>query len=169
MNWEAIGAVGEVIGAIGVIATLGYLSVQIRHNTRAMRAQSVAEVTKSLKSEIDLLAQGHDILSVIIKTQAGEPLDPRELMILDLFMTQAIVSRQNEFLQHQQGLLDDEVLISMQHALVLLLSPPTARNWWVQEGSRMVSAKFARYVEGLLNDGSSIDWWFDRKEGHADA
>ncbi len=30
MNWEAIGAVGEVLGAIGVIVTLGYLAVQIR-------------------------------------------------------------------------------------------------------------------------------------------
>ena len=27
MNWEAIGAVGEVLGAVGVIATLGYLAV----------------------------------------------------------------------------------------------------------------------------------------------
>ena len=33
MNWEAIGAVGEVLGAPAVVMTLGYLSVQIRQNT----------------------------------------------------------------------------------------------------------------------------------------
>jgi hypothetical protein len=33
MNWEAIGAIGEIIGAIGVIFTLGYLAYQIRQNT----------------------------------------------------------------------------------------------------------------------------------------
>jgi poly(3-hydroxyalkanoate) synthetase len=33
VNWEALGAIGEVVGAIGVIATLGYLAVQIRQNT----------------------------------------------------------------------------------------------------------------------------------------
>ena len=33
MNWEAIAAVGEVVGAAGVIATLGYLAYQIRQNT----------------------------------------------------------------------------------------------------------------------------------------
>ena len=27
MNWDAIGAIGEVIGAIAVVATLGYLSL----------------------------------------------------------------------------------------------------------------------------------------------
>jgi hypothetical protein len=34
MNWESIGAVGELIGAVAVIAMLIYLVVQIR--TEAM-------------------------------------------------------------------------------------------------------------------------------------
>ncbi len=36
MNWEAIGAIGELAGAVGVIATLGYLAFQIRQNTRQL-------------------------------------------------------------------------------------------------------------------------------------
>jgi hypothetical protein len=46
MNWEAIGAIGEVVGAAGVIASLIYLAAQIRQNTRSVEAaayQSVAE------------------------------------------------------------------------------------------------------------------------------
>jgi hypothetical protein len=35
MNWEAIGAIGEVLGALAVIVTLVYLAVQIRQNTAA--------------------------------------------------------------------------------------------------------------------------------------
>ena len=30
MNWEALGAIGELAGAIGVVGTLVYLTVQIR-------------------------------------------------------------------------------------------------------------------------------------------
>ena len=37
MNWEAIGAVGEVLGAATVLITLGYLAVQIRQNTQVMQ------------------------------------------------------------------------------------------------------------------------------------
>ena len=33
MNWDAIGAVGEVGGAIGVIITLVYLAGQLRRAT----------------------------------------------------------------------------------------------------------------------------------------
>jgi hypothetical protein len=37
MNWDALGAVAEILGAAGVIASLLYLSRQIRQNTRATR------------------------------------------------------------------------------------------------------------------------------------
>ena len=33
LNWEAIGAVGEILGATGVIITLIYLAVQVRQNS----------------------------------------------------------------------------------------------------------------------------------------
>mgnify|MGYP001554919510 FL=1 len=46
MNWDAIGAIGEVLGALGVIATLIYLTTQIRQNTNAMRASSLDSETQ---------------------------------------------------------------------------------------------------------------------------
>ena len=36
MNWEALGAVAELLGAIGVIVTLIYLSRQISHNSKQL-------------------------------------------------------------------------------------------------------------------------------------
>lgn len=37
MNWAAIQAVAEAIGAIVVVASLIYLAIQVRQNTRAVR------------------------------------------------------------------------------------------------------------------------------------
>jgi hypothetical protein len=37
MNWDAIGAIGEVLGALVVIATLFYLSGQLRQNSVALK------------------------------------------------------------------------------------------------------------------------------------
>ena len=37
MNWDAVAAIAESVGAVGVIATLAYLAVQIRSNTKAVR------------------------------------------------------------------------------------------------------------------------------------
>ena len=51
MNWEAIGAIGEVTGALGVIVTLGYLAYQIRQNTvqleQSTRSAKAAAVNAS--------------------------------------------------------------------------------------------------------------------------
>ena len=41
MYWDAIGASGEIIGALAVFLTLGYLAVQIRQNTKAVRASAL--------------------------------------------------------------------------------------------------------------------------------
>ena len=48
MNWEAIGAGGEMLGALGVIATLGYLAVQIRQNTRSIKDSAFQEISSSV-------------------------------------------------------------------------------------------------------------------------
>ena len=43
MEWDALGAVAELMGAIGVIASLIYVGGQIKQNTRATRATSARE------------------------------------------------------------------------------------------------------------------------------
>ena len=40
MNWGALAAVAEIIGALAVIATLAYLAYQVKENTVALSAQS---------------------------------------------------------------------------------------------------------------------------------
>jgi len=35
MNWDAIGAVGEIVGALGVVVTVGYLALQVRPSFEA--------------------------------------------------------------------------------------------------------------------------------------
>ena len=39
MNWDAAGAIGEIVGALAVVITLVYLAIQVRQNTRHVRAQ----------------------------------------------------------------------------------------------------------------------------------
>lgn len=45
MNWEAMGALAEMIGATGVIFSLIYLATQIRQNTKATRSSMTHSIT----------------------------------------------------------------------------------------------------------------------------
>ena len=55
MNWDALGAIGEVVGAIAVVATLAYLAVQIRQNNKLSQTTAVQTVSQQ---NLDFL--GHD-------------------------------------------------------------------------------------------------------------
>lgn len=50
MNWEAVGAVAELVGAIGVIASLLYLAIQVRSNTRMMRTTAEQDAIDSFRN-----------------------------------------------------------------------------------------------------------------------
>ena len=61
MNWDAIGAIGEIVGAAGVIISLLYLALQMRQSNRLqMRATereailSKGEINKYLGSSVEL-------------------------------------------------------------------------------------------------------------------
>jgi hypothetical protein len=58
MNWEAIGALGEMVGAAAVVMTLLYLASQIRHAKEATQAASF-QAASALDQEF-LLVLGQD-------------------------------------------------------------------------------------------------------------
>ena len=55
MNWEAIGAIGEILGALAVFSSLVYLANQIRAQNRESRIASVHELTEAYRDMISVL------------------------------------------------------------------------------------------------------------------
>jgi len=61
MNWEALGAVAELLGAIGVIATLVYLSAQIRHNNDQLRGAATTAVYEYQRTLTEMLSADREL------------------------------------------------------------------------------------------------------------
>ena len=70
MNWEAVGAIGNVVGAIGVTVTLIYLIIQIKQNNRLLRLNTANVVTEELQAMFSLLASDK------ARRRAGFPPEP---------------------------------------------------------------------------------------------
>ena len=49
MSWEAISAIGEIVGAIAVVATLFYIAIQIRHSIRVAESDAFDRASQSFK------------------------------------------------------------------------------------------------------------------------
>jgi hypothetical protein len=69
MNWDEVGAIGQVLGSIAVFVTLGYLAIQVKHSRQESRralSQGRSEAHR------DLLAQQRNerVLGAIMKADA---------------------------------------------------------------------------------------------------
>ena len=133
MNWEAIGAVGEVLGALGVIATLGYLAAQIRQNTRALHSSSYAQSAEQLWLVNLAIAQDRDLARMMVEIGTEKPLSLEDTIRLNGALNLLFFGCENLFRQYERGLLDsdtwDNVVLNMPR-----LSPDFVDRMRAREG-----------------------------------
>jgi hypothetical protein len=82
MNWDAAGALGELIGAVAVVATLAFLAVQVRQSQRTQRDANAIARAAAVDKAFDqfaehrrLLASDPEITRIWVTGCAGEELD----------------------------------------------------------------------------------------------
>ncbi len=145
MNWEAIGAIGEVLGAIGVIATLGYLAAQIRQNTRSVRASTYQEAVRDMVAPSDLLASDAELARIWTTGKRDfDALKPDERQRYAAYMLGLLRRFENVVYQKQHAALDPSFL-QMQISLRDTLSEPGAAAWWAR-AQYLFSPSFREYV-----------------------
>jgi len=66
MNWDAIGAVGEIVGAAAVVASLVYLAVQIRAQSRETRVSAMHDISVGFRDAISRFA-AEDATAIFVK------------------------------------------------------------------------------------------------------
>ena len=64
MNWDAIGAVGQMLGSLAVFTTLGYLAVQLRQ-TRAEVKRSISQGRAGSNREMAMYRASNEQISDI--------------------------------------------------------------------------------------------------------
>jgi hypothetical protein len=69
MNWDAIGAIGELVGAAAVVGTLFYLAIQIRLSNRFAERQSRQELISSNIQFHEILVSNPELVSIRLKLE----------------------------------------------------------------------------------------------------
>ena len=150
INWEAIGAIGEIAGAIAVVATLVYLAIQIRQNTTTARASATREIHDSLIAAHRPIYSSTEVARVV-RVGSFEPdsLSPDERMqfltaIYNLFSAFEIYHS-----QHRAGLIDEEIFSRVSMGIRNHISTPGVQDWWSRYKPDF-SADFVERVEREL-------------------
>jgi len=110
MNWEAIGAIGEIVGALAVVTTLLYLSVQLRQYQRTSVAEGSSKGHELHSAWRNTIVQNTDAAGALAKANSGEKLSERERVQLEFFADELFISSvvSDQFSRHSGTFYDDE-------------------------------------------------------------
>ena len=147
MNWEAIGAIGEVIGALAVVASLIYLAGQVRHNNQLARNDSLQAV---LQSEMNFAAIIIDNAGIWDRLIAGETFTDREerrraTILYNLYL----VDSANRFNQFKSGFLENQNWESRLLTLHNLVKWPMFEVWRESLGAKGHSKDFLNLIDEI--------------------
>ena len=131
MNWDAIGAAAELLGAIGVIASLGYLAVQIRQNTTALRGNAHEVAVEHLSEVLLALSANPDLVKLVSRgSQDFASLSADERLQFGSYWSCAFIGAEASFLQWQRGNLDEAVWERDLSTLRPWLRSPGVGEWY---------------------------------------
>ena len=156
MNWEALGASGEIVGAFGVIVTLIYLALQIRQNTRASRVSAVQESMENSARFSELLATNGDLLSLFTRGLVNpEELNADEtrtfVSILNVFMRREAVA----FYLFRQGTMPKELWDARVAIFKGTLNQPGLKVY-LAFSAETLPAEFREFVEEVTAEASTM-------------
>ncbi len=152
MNWDAIGAIGEVLGAAGVILTLLYLAVQIRQSTKATNAASRDATTGHILSFFELGLDNQVIARARHKWSSGGELDDFESEQLERYQYYNFKIFENIHIQYEQGLFSDAEWLRYRTILRFILSnDEIAVRMWNDRTTHWVDG-FRAEISSLLSD-----------------
>ena len=150
MDWEAIGAIGEVLGAVGVILTLGYLAIQIRQNTRALRAASIDSTTQIANGIRSDLFSNPEITAIYANGLGDvDALNKLERERFRLLMTNALWALWNAYNQAKLG--DSQSWEAQKPMMRRFLSQPGGQWYW-QTYREEFAQDFQAEVDAALSD-----------------
>lgn len=128
---DALGNLGEFVGAVGVVVSLVYLALQLRQNTRSVRAASFNDM---VQNSIRLLEHGFrdSEFARFLATAENDPdaLDEVGQLRWDAYMTAVFRHFGNLVYQQRVGALDAQLWESYQRDLKEHLRSPAFAAWF---------------------------------------
>jgi len=155
MNWEAIGAVGEIVGATAVVLSLIYLAIQVRQNSNMARAESRLRLVDTWREFSNSLESG-DVYAFGRGLQHYPELPPAEIVKFRGHLYHALHFFQCALALREAHTLDEETYSRYATIIAALFATPGGHRFW--EEARIFSyGRIAQALDDRLTEGQFPD------------
>ena len=141
MDWDAVGAIGEVIGAVAVVITLGYLAKQVQQQNRSNEGDAVRGAYTAWTSAIenclrdqatsDMMMRGLEDFDSLNTVGERGVFHANMLALFNAHLTFSEMAVQGLVPKVQEEAIADQ--------MAQILNSPGASNWWSQIGPMWIT------------------------------
>ena len=131
MNWDMIGALGEIVGAAAVVVSLVYLAQQVRVSNRLARAEAwraIATSANTLNGNWGRDPEFRRVFAQIFEGATREDVTEDDRFLIGFYLLSTAQSYDQLFREVQEGVLPPRVLDEFSGGP--LFSTPYFRSSW---------------------------------------
>ena len=148
MNWNAIGAVGEIVGAAAVVVSLVYLAVQIRTQNREAKLAAMHEISAGFRDALRAFADENMATLFASANEDYDSLSDAKVIQLISGLYPILRVWEEAYIQSEQGRLDDRIWKAMNSQFSSYMTlPAMERVWNLRRGH--FDQKFQEFVKQL--------------------
>jgi hypothetical protein len=154
MNWDALGAIAEMLGSIGVIGSLVFLGLQTRKNTKEVARSNSRQTYADHATALRPLVESEELCDLLVKGQESrESLSLSERYRFDITMANWLQAVEQAFTDHRSGDYPTEMMYSHNNSVPAFLNTPGGTSWW-NDRKVWFSEAFRKDVENLMSNPS---------------
>lgn len=147
VDWDAIGAIGEIGGAIAVVVTLVFLSRQVKEASRQFTLSSAAEANDLYSNAWWPIYQSKENLRIwTVGQRDPTSLEPDDLEIFMLFMTRLMAVYDTVVEHYTEGAISEDKMTRYKDFTKQFLFSPGGEVWR-QRRHYIMSAESLRLMD----------------------
>ena len=164
MNWDAVGAIGEILGAIAVFGSLLYLAVQIKAQNKESRLSAIIEFTDLYNQVTDSVSSDAEMSRIWVRAATGglNELDEAETVRYVALLQKITRMWENSYYQHKDGRLDTRLWNSFNTQISEVSTLPAYKTFWGRR-SHYFSEEFREFVKS--NDADDYQLLSENRDG----
>jgi hypothetical protein len=152
MTLEELAYISQIVGVVAVLASLIFVGLQIRQNTRALKATSHHAVTDSFNAINNLIVSDPKMARLWRLGMAGmEGFDEDERVSFSFMALAYMRIFETLYYQYSNGTLDKKLFDAELKTLKWSVTNPGFRAWWAVNPISL-SAEFRAFIDGLIRE-----------------
>ena len=155
MNWDAIGAIGEILGAGAVVVSLFYLASQIRTQNKEARLAAMHEILTAFREASKPMSDG-ELADIFVRGNKDiDSLSDTEILRLIAVLNPVIRVLEEAYDQYTQGRLHKSKWDGMVRQYSSYMSAPCFQHVWGVRRNHY-QEDFRSFVDDMENPGYKI-------------